>query len=126
MDESLLRTILRDHSIHLKAGLASRKQAVACDSKRTRPIRRATTLGKAFYHISNYIEGDLQKDARFHRAEYQVRPPRKVPQRVPEQEHLRQLRGCCQKTSPCKSRILWAQNAKRKANCMKRGVVSVE
>src|ERR1700688_4697103 len=88
MDESVLPATLRHDSLHLETRLAGRQQALAGHRKRTRPLRSPPALGQTLHHVSPATPLQLQQTAPVHRPNQKVRPPRQIPQRIPEHEYL--------------------------------------
>src|ERR1700722_7413373 len=91
MDESVLPATLRHDSLHLETRLARRQQTLAGHRKGTRPLRSTPALGKTLHDVSPATPLHLQQAAPVHRPNQKVRPPRQIPQRLSEHQHLHHL-----------------------------------
>ncbi len=79
MVESLLRTSLRHHSLHLETRLARGQVSVTRNRERTGSIQGPATLGKTVYHGPRRAEICLHEVARLHSTLQEVRPARQIP-----------------------------------------------
>src|ERR1700732_262345 len=91
MDESVLPATLHHHSLHLETRLARRQQTLAGHRKRTRALSSPPSLGQTLRDVSPATPVHLQQAAPVHRPSQKVRPPRQIPQRFSDDQHLQHL-----------------------------------